>query len=373
MKKFFKKIGNWFYLTWVGLFYGLKATDKEVFTQSGIDMGGGISMDEEMHTNRISHDLLAGKETQAVKELRYRTYQVDREAKNYEYFSPYLATKRDKQDSKFVKYENEDNLPIITIQNNTAEVKGVLETLEYVNSVSEKKEYTIKITRGKFLPRYRIEEYTKRLVVKKKKKDTKAILDFYVSMYPNEEDVKSKGFVNEIKRIKENGTRSDIIDFKTVSFVTNHAYLLDDMIEFKFKNIVYKGIKEFDGHYVISFLCDIVVNGKDLVENFKSKSMEEKYKNKEKKDVIYDMTPNMIRQVYHCEECGKEIVYDVGEIDKMDVRSLEDIDNNGYGESNTTEYFDMQMAEQTLGKRLCRSCLAKYIVNKDEIKKEIKI
>ena len=104
MKKFFKKIGNWFYLTWVGLFYGLKATDKEVFTQSGIDMGGGISMDEEMHTNRISHDLLAGKETQAVKELRYRTYQVDREAKNYEYFSPYLATKRDKQDSKFVKY-----------------------------------------------------------------------------------------------------------------------------------------------------------------------------------------------------------------------------------------------------------------------------
>ena len=373
MKKFFKKITNWIYLTWVGLFYGLKATDKEVFTQSGVDMGGGISMDEEMHTNRISHDLLAGKETQAVKELRYRTYQVDREAKNYEYFSPYLATKRDKQDSKFVKYENEDNLPIITIQNNIAEVKGVLETLEYVNRVNEKTEYTIKITRGKFLPRYRIEEYTKRLVVKEYEKDTKAVLDFYVSMYPNEEDVKSKGFVNEIKRIKENGVRSDIIDFKTVSFITSHAYLLDDMIEFKFKNIVYKDIKEFDGHYVISFLSDIVINGKDLVENFKSKSMEEKYKNKERKTVVYDLNPAMIRQVYYCEECGKEIVYDVGEIDKMDVRSLEDIDKHGYGESKTTEYFDMQMAEQTLGKKLCRNCLAKYIVNKDEIKKDLKI
>lgn len=372
MKKILRKVKNWCYLTWVGLFYGLKSTDKEIFTQSGIDMGGGISMDEEMHTNRISHDLLAGKETQAVKELRYRTYQVDREAKNYEYFSPYLATKREKQDSKFVQYENEDNLPIITIQNNVAEVKGVLETLEYVNRVNEKTEYTIKITRGNFLPRYRIEEYTKRLVIKEYEKDTKAVLDFYVSMYPNEQDIKSKGFVNEIIRIKDGGVRSDVIDFKTVSFVTNHAYLLDDMIEFKFKNLVYREIKIFDGHYIISFLADIVINGKDLINNYKSKTMEEKYRQKAKKDVVYELDPNMIQQIYHCENCGKEIVYDVNEINKMEVRSLEDIDTNGYGGGNVTEYFDMQMAEQTFGKRLCKDCLKQYIMNKDEIKKEIK-
>lgn len=373
MKRFLKKITNWLYLTWVGLFYGLKSTDKEIFTQSGIDMGGGISMDEEMHTNRISHDLLAGKETQAVKELRYRTYQVDRESKNYEYFSPYLATKREKQDSKFVKFENEDNLPIITVQNNTVDVKGVLESLKEVDRLSDKPEYTIKITRSKgFLPRYRIEEYTKRLVVKELEKNTKAILDFYVSMYPNEEDVKSKGFVNEIKRIKENGTRSDIIDLKTVYFITNHAYLLDDMIEFKFNEITFKDIKEFDGHYIISFISNIVINGKDLVETFKSKTMEEKYKNKERKNVVYDLNPSMIRQVYHCEDCGKEIIYDVNEIDDMEVRSLSDLDNNGFGDGKTTEYFDMQMAEQTLGKKLCRNCLSKYIINKNEIKNELK-
>lgn len=367
MKKVFFKIKNWLYLLWTGLFWGLKSTDKEAFTQSGIDMGGGISMDEEMHTNRISHDLLAGKETQAVKELRYRTYKVDRESKMYEYFSPTLALKREeKLDSKFVKFENEEHLNIITVQNNFPLTKSVLGSLQDVDTIVYKTEYWIKLTREKgFLPRYRLEEYTKRVVVREYEKDTKAVLDFYVSKYPNSEDLKSKGFVREIEHVMNDELRSDVLLIKNVSFVTSHAFNQYDMMLFEFNNLQYRYVKEFDGHYVISFLSDIVKNGEDLTDKFKNQAMEEKYEKKERKDVVYELTPDMLKQTFYCEDCGKAIEYDPMAIDEMEPSA-------NPTDTNNTAYFDLQMAEQTFGKKLCSDCLKKYVINKEEIKNIIK-
>lgn len=367
MKKTFFKIKNWLYLLWTGLFWGLKSTDKEAFTQSGVDMGGGISMDEEMHTNRISHDLLAGKETQAVKELRYRTYKVDRESKMYEYFSPTLALKREeKLDSKFVKFENEEHLNIITVQNNFPLIKSVLGSLQDVDTIVYKTEYWIKLTREKgFLPRYRLEEYTKRIVVREYEKDTKAVLDFYVSKYPNSEDLKSKGFVREIEHVMNDELRSDVLLIKNVSFVTSHAFNQYDMMLFEFNNLQYRYVKEFDGHYVISFLSDIVKNGEDLTDKFKNQAMEEKYEKKERKDVVYELTPDMLKQTFYCADCGKAIEYDPIAIDEMEPSA-------NPTDTNNTAYFDLQMAEQTFGKKLCSDCLKKYIINKEEIKNIIK-
>lgn len=352
---------------WAGLFWGLKSTDKEIFTQSGIDMGGGISMDEEMHTNRVSQDLLAGKETQAVKELRYRTYKVDREAKTYEYFSPTLALKREeKLDSKFVSYENEENLPVITVQNNFPITEGVLEGLNQVNGQTHKTEYWIKLIRNKgFLPRYRLEEYTKRLVVREYEKDIKAVLDFYVTKYPNDKDLKSKGFVREIEHVMNDNLRSDVLMIKNVSFITSHAFNQYDMLLYEFNNLVYRYVKEFDGHYVISFLSDIVKNGEDLTDKFKNQQMEKKYADKEKKDVVYELRTDMLKHTYYCEDCGKEVVYDPLAIDEMEP-TAEATD------TKNTAYFDLQMAEQTFGKKLCSDCMKKYILNKDEIKNIIK-
>ena len=51
-----------------------------------------------------------------------------------------------------------------------------------------------------------------------------------------------------------NSIKSDVFDFKTLSFVTNHAYRIQDMVKFVFVNMVLRDIKEFDGHYVVSFL-----------------------------------------------------------------------------------------------------------------------
>lgn len=362
MKKILKKIKLTLKLFWNNLFWGLKSTDEEIFTQVGTETPVGTTINQEVHTNRVSKDLLSGKVTRQVEELRYRTYAVDRESKNYEYFSPTLAMKRDKQDSKFVKYENSDNLEVITIQINYPQVKNVLETL---NEIDEKRDIDkncgqwIKVYRENgFLPRYKLEEFTTRLVVKRLNDDKKAKIEFYVSKYPPNNDFKSTGFVHEVERTMKNNTHSDVIDITGASFVTLHAYKLDDMLLFEFDNAVFDKIIEFDGHYIISFTCDMITNGKDLTEKYESKTMKEKYATKQKKEVVYDFTTDNLKRTFVCEGCGKVIEYDPMLLDKMDISQID-----GEEKTNNTEYLDLQVAEQTYGKQLCSDCLRKELNN----------
>ena len=378
MGKIKDKINN----VWTGLMFGLKNTENEVFTQLGSSHNNMISVNQEVGSHRVSKALLKGELTQEVKELRYRTYTVDREAKHYEYFSPTLAKKMDeKYDSKFVKFENSENLNVITIQPNERNIEGIYE-YECRNSVDlcalqtdtskfiePKKSYTLKVTRD-FFPRYKIEEFTKKLVVFEKEKGKSVKLDFYVSIYPDDKVFISKGFVREVENIRDNGVKSDILDMQSVSFTTLHAYKLDDMIQFEFNNLSFEKVLEFDGDYILRFSADIVINGEDMIKQFYNKEMADKYANHERKERVLDLTDNFAEK-YVCERCGKEVYYDPSSIDDLNPIQGKDIDEEENNEetprSETTEYMDMQIAEQTYGKLLCRDCLRKYLKEQAEI------
>lgn len=353
-----KKIFKWVKTFWTGLFWGMKATEDSMF-KGNTDAIPGSAIIQEINDKRVSKALLKGEVTQEVEELRYRTYKVDRESKQYEYIAPTLAFKREKQDSKFVSYENADNLEIITIQPNEAIVEDILETLKYVGGHGKRSEYIIKIKRD-FYPRYKIEEYTKRLVVKKLD-ETHAILDFYVSKYPNDKDFKSKGFVREIEKIRDEKIKSDVIDIKNVSFITTHSFKLDDMLEFEFDNVWFRTIVEYDGHYIIRFKSRILKNGIDLTDQYYSKTMDEKYKNKVKKEVVYDLFGNTPTETYVCERCGKKIIYDADEMNEQEITQPRDIDELVENYDSVTEYMDVQISQQTYGIVLCKECLKKYL------------
>ncbi len=346
---------------WYGLFGAMKITEEEVLKSPGIDVSPNVSINQEVHDKRVSTALLAGKETQEVKELRYRTYKVDREAKNFEVFSPTLAIKKnelEKQDSKFVYYDDSDGLEVITIQNNFPLVETVEQGIEQIGKRGKRTDYWIKIERQfGFMPRYRIEEYTKRLVVKEKTKGQTAFIEFYVSKYPNQLDLKSKGFVKEVEKIKDEHLRSDIIDINLVSFMTNHAYKVVDMLYYVFKAKEFKGVTEYDGHYVLKFLADIVVNGQDRTEEFYNDEMARKYEEKAPKKVIHNLTPDAEDKVYVCEECGKKVIYSPKAIDEMDASEEVNLDEI----SENTAYFDYQISQSTFGKTLCKDCLQKYL------------
>lgn len=345
---------------WYSLFGAMKVTEEEVFKPAGVGINPATSINQEVHDKRVSTALLAGKETKEVRELRYRTYLVDREAKEYDVFSPTLAIRKEeleKQDSKFVYYDDSDGLEVITIQNNFPIVETVEEGLKQVGERGKRNEYWIKIEREfGFMPRYRIEEYTKKLVVKEKIPGKTVVLDFYVSKYPNTEDLKSKGFVKEIEKIKNESLRSDILDINLISFETNQAYKLKNMIYFVFKKKEFKGITEYDGHYVIKFVADIIVNGQDKVNNYYDKEMDEKYKNNQAKEVVHDLLPNVTEFV--CEECGKVVIYDSKKIAEVAPTKYDEehTDPNGL-----TEFMDLQITNYNFGKKLCKDCLQKYL------------
>lgn len=380
--KIIKQIYNKLYSYWYGLFYGMKRTNDVVFTQSGIDNTIGSEIQQQVTENRVSKDLLKGEVTQQVEELRYRTYKVDRESKQFEYFSPVKALRFEKQDSKFVKYDNSDNLELITIQPNHANVRNISEGTNDIDFMKAEikdeqgnvsinvgkfdviNDYNIKIERD-FMPRFRLEAYTTRLVVKKYDDRDNMMLDFYVSKYPQENDMKSIYFVKEVEKILAGDEHSDILSFNRVSFMTSHAYGLEDMIEFRFDKIFYKGILEYDGHYILKFKAHAYVNGVDITDQYYSKSMAEKYANNEKKEVVLDAFNGGNKvETFVCSECGKVVEYNTEAINDIEAKPGRDITEDFVDEENDImSYMDLQIAEQTFGKKLCKACLKNYLNN----------
>ena len=363
MKHFWEKIKDKIQMFFYSLFYGMKSTEDIVFHQNGLNNNDGTSIIQQVQDKRVSKALLKGEVTQEVQELRYRTYKLDKESKTYEYYSPTLALKNNKQDNKFLKYDDRDGLELITVQPNDFMVETVGETLEQVGGRGKRTQFRIKIKRN-FVPRYKIEEYITRLDVKKLD-ETHVILDLYVSKYPNDKDFKSKGFVREVEKIRDEKIKSDILDYEEISFITKHAYRMDDMVKFVFRNIWFKEVVEFDGHYIVRFKASLHRDTIDLTKIYYSKTMDEKYKNKEKKEVVLNFNDYLTSEVYKCEECGKEVRMDKELMDALEAYNGKDITNEEELEEEENpqvlEFMDMQIAEQTFGKRLCSDCLKKYL------------
>ena len=361
MKQWFNNIKDKIIIFFDSLFYGMKTTEDSILRQSGITTTNGTTITKEVEDQRLSNALLKGEVTQEVEELRYRTFLVEKESKGFEYYAPTLALKKDTQDNKFMKYDDSDGLELITIQPNDVLTESVTETLQQVGGRGKREEYRIKIKR-KFVPRYKVEQYLTRLDVKKID-DTHMMLDLYVSKYPNDKDFKSKGFVREVEKIRDEKIKSDILVFEEISFITHHAYRLPDFVKFVFNNIFFKEIVEFDGHYILRFKATFTKDNLDLTKRYYSKTMDEKYKNKEKKETVANFFDYDTVKVYTCQECGKKIFLDYNLMQEINAYQGRDITEEETENENpqVLEFMDMQIAEQTFGKRLCSDCLKKEL------------
>lgn len=377
MKKFINKILANIELFFMNFMLATRNTEKQILTQGGVDSVSGnvnIGQDVNQGTHALSRALLRGELTEEVKQLRYRTYKVDREAKKYKYYAPTLALKKKEgKDNKFVSYDKSDGLEVITIQYNSAvgeDVKDAINQIENGGRGGETK-YIFQIERN-FRPRFRLEEFLKKVVVKRFD-ETHAILDFYFSKYPerffnnsNDKSFRSKAFIHEIESIRDKHLKSDILDMEKMRFVTHHAYKKDDLIEYVFRNLWFKEVVEFDGDYILRFNASIEHDGIDLTAAYYNKEMDEKYKKHEKKETILDLVGEVPVQTYICADCGKEVTFDVSKMDEMPISEAREIDEEADDDNswNVTEYMDMQIVNETIGKMLCKKCLKKYLDNR---------
>jgi hypothetical protein len=377
MKKLFTKFFNEFKIWVHSLAAATKNVEMQTLSQVNVDsVEGGINVVQDVNqgVHELAKALLRGELTEEVKQLRYRNYKVDREAKKYKYFSPTLALKKKEgKDNKFISFDKSDGLEVITVQYNYAISEDVLDAIKQIENGGrgKKTKYKFEFKRD-FIPRFRMEEFAKKVVVKRLD-ETHAILDFYFSKYPerffrrsDDKSFRSKVFIHEIESIRDKGVKSDMLDVEELRFVTNHAYKQDDLMEFVFKNIMFREVAEFDGDYILRFKASIEHDGIDLTAAFYNKEMAEKYENKEKKELVLDVSGGAPIETYVCSDCGKVVTFDTQKMEEMPISEARDIDAeiNEEDSWSVTEYMDMQIIEQTIGKKLCKSCLKKYIDNR---------
>lgn len=370
-----KKIWHTLKLFLVGLSLGMKKTEDDLLHQSGLDTTVGSSVNQQVKDKSLAKALLRGEVTQEVIDLRYRTYAVARESTHYKYFSPMLAKKKqDINDSNFVHFENSDNREVVTIQENKALIRNVNEFLETTENSKQflmdiPPQYNILIEYSS-IPKYKIDQFLKKIIVKKSDLEHQAILDLYVSKYPNQEIFISKSFVHEIEKVmKTQHYKIDMIEnINLIEFETYKAYHLDDMIHFSFDNLILFDVIEYDGNYILRCLSDIVDGGTDLTEEFYSEHMAKKYENKEKKETTINFDPNANIREYTCANCGKKVIYDARNVDRLmatysDNNNLDVTNNensvtlNLENDNSVTEYLDFEMSEHVFGKMLCKECI----------------
>ena len=264
-----KRLYMWLYTTAFYLFSGLRAADKVAFAAKDTSGNGdGANIEVQNEEKSVYKDLLRGEITQEVRELRHEMYYAERESHKYKYVGNGVAVKKNKLFDDEVKgLENSDGYKVQLIQNNREDTEGVADNLvEYDYRLKDQRNYTIKIERN-FIPRFRIEEFANKVVVKRID-EKHVLLDVYVTKYESQFNRRHKPFLNELEAVYMGDTQSDIIDFDTLAFTTFKAYGADDLIYYKYNNIKFDNIVEFNGDYVLKFFADIECDGDDLINEF---------------------------------------------------------------------------------------------------------
>lgn len=391
---FFRKVVTSIKELWIGLLYGMKATEDVTLHQTGLDNGAEGGVHQQVKNNRVAQSLLKGEITEAVQELVYRTYKIEEESYNWEYYSPLYARKNMRAERTHSKYDDSDGRELITIQENFAyqdDAKS-LEIMLQRYSVDEKnqpkngtnainlsfnkegihdyadmavpKTYTISIERPIGV-RFSLEKFITRVVVKKGDDEEHAVFDCYISKYAMPSDFKHKALLKEIKGLIE-GMRSDITEMNVFEFITNKAYGISDAVKFEFHNIKYMSVNEYDGSYVLKFQGRLRFKDTPLSERHYSESMAKKYEENAPKEATITYDPDVDIRTYKCEECGKRISYNVSKIAEMDSDLADESawsQDGGYVYKGNggTDFMDTEVSIATFGKCLCSECLEKYL------------
>jgi len=311
---------NWFKNQITRFMISTANVEKNAFGQTKETLESDVSKVQRHTQGQLADSLINAEITQEVLNLKWRTYKILK------------ATSGVK--STIVGYDK-DNMPIVktTKRNNKAGLKKVelddfddyklemvldnseitlsttdmfvnenLEVLDNVLenyddngslisvghatiganelSIIEKGDRPIKIKRQEYT-NFLLENFTKKLNVRKIKKDER-LLEFYVSMYPDEYNKNSKLFLSSIKKVIA-GKKESFLEFDGIEFLTYKTIGADDFLLYSYEIIGFDKIIEFNGFYVIKFKAKLTIDGQDILEEHKVYELEKKYENKDKK------------------------------------------------------------------------------------------
>tara|TARA_R110000868_G_scaffold229701_3_gene482795 strand:- start:820 stop:1791 length:972 start_codon:yes stop_codon:yes gene_type:complete len=301
------------------LMLALYNTEKSSLAQNNTAMGADVGHEQSVNQGTMLDDLMHGRVTVEVMNLRWRIYKVLEAASNIRINHTmdadgnvtYKSQTYDRsKELKKIKVDDFDSYPLEMVIDNTPKPKEshesfngdkVLETDKRTNEieggdatrvlgeVSSDEYFTmvqseIKVKIGRtHPPKFNLEKYTRKLNVRGIDADTK-LLEFYVSKYPNEYDRRSDVFIKNVLKIDENPRISSIIDFDTVSFITYNDSGVGNNRLYEYDNLVYDKTVEFDGSYIVKMKAKVVTDGESQVEQYRMTELDEKYENNERRN-----------------------------------------------------------------------------------------
>ena len=312
---------KWFKQKIAILSLALANVEKNAFSQKGEQLESDVNKVNEKDAATLLHSLKNAIVTQEVENLRWRMYKILQETQNtsseiigYDNDGmPIVKTKKtdNKSGLRKVSLEPSDNYELEMVVDNSEIVIGGSDTManDYIKLLDEveisyndageaisashgeisgneyfashKTELPIVIERDT-LPKFELEKYTKKLHIRKIN-DSKRLLEFYVSMYPDEFIRTTRLFISEVKKVMVNPNTSTMLDIKKVGFITYKSIGVNDFLEYEYNNLKFEKIVEFNGHYVIKFSVDIEKNGVSILEEYRVKVLDKKYDDKVKK------------------------------------------------------------------------------------------
>lgn len=310
-----KKITDWIKNKSAVISISLSNVEKNALSQTNEGLSSDVNKVATINQGTVTDSLINGQVTQEVMDLRWRMYKIIEHSDNMtakiegykENGQPiYTMTKKELRIAKpnldpFDSYNIEmivDNEDIVKsvyeglddrIEKYTSTDENEIEGAVTLGSISgheyftqEKNEKPIKVSRTN-TPSFFLESYTKTLKIRKID-ETKRLLEFYVSSYPDEYNRTSRLVISTIKKEYENKSLyNPFLDIKGVTFISEKTQGVNDNYLFEYNNLVYDKIVMHNGYFIVKFIADVKIDGDYIMETYRQTVLDNKYENKEKK------------------------------------------------------------------------------------------
>ena len=298
--------------------YGLKNAESEMFVSKN-SSNSDSDFNLQIKDTNIGKDLLKGEVTQEVEDLRYSTYSVYKESKNYEYIGDGVAIKKDKVPFDINNFK--------FTQRNKKFCMSIKESLdcEVFNGIDD---FTLSIVYYN-TPRFKLERFVDFITVRGLDGNVEITLRFDKSY--DLSNPLTKMFFNELMKLNTSDRNNEIFNenIDTLCFTTYKSQGEDDFVMYIFYRLKPKSYEFFDNYVNVVFSVDDFVR-EDLTEKFFSKDQNKRYLNKDKKSNDFKI-PSLTKS-FHCSTCGCEM-----------------------------NQYDYEITLHDIGKPLCVKCLENHL------------
>lgn len=266
----------------IGLFFGLKKVDNILQSSQSESTESSSNIETQKDQNSIYDKLLKGELTQEVIEFRYQVYRILRQSDKFICDAEgNLLRNTDNTILRKPKVFETKDFNVHIVQENTHFRGGFLESIDNMINCNKKISTRIKTSlKDDYYPVIQIDKNIVKTVIKAGEENN--LIDLYFSKTIDDRNRINKLFNKEIMKVKD-GKRSFVKEISNLSFISENAFGLESMFLVEVKNMEYKEFNEYENYNILTFEFPKEEYSKDILLEFYSPEMEEKYKNKEKK------------------------------------------------------------------------------------------